>query len=320
MRLTLKPSKSIVLYSVDMIFYKRKHYKATGHEEMTLEQYILMRKKEDSLNEYDLSKRSENIRICVNYIFEYFDNYLENSPDSEKTFQEEKKQDKFRQIVSSYSPEIQDWLVDLNSRTGKHVHRQIRNLIDEDYFLLFDTDAEFRALSYKIYPKAIKRVKELEGEGEMIYNFIRDEHRRRSELSLTQQSAQITENIDKWISNTVKKHGVNIFAFCEDWCTYFFNATDLWEKSRKIRNHEFDSLLGYKGHELNSNTFWDYDYKPDGERFGLNTLYRNMPKKDFIKGKKQAFEAVMMYCWTHSQFNDEKYWEEYLDQLEAKGY
>ena len=48
---------------------------------MTLEQYILMRKKEDSLNEYDLSKRSENIRICVNPTFEYFDNYLENSPD-----------------------------------------------------------------------------------------------------------------------------------------------------------------------------------------------------------------------------------------------
>ncbi len=45
-----------------------------------------------------------------------------------------------------------------------------------------------------------------------------------------------------------------------------------------------------------------------------------MPKKDFIKGKKQAFEAVMMYCWTHSQVNGEKYWEEYLDQLEAKGY
>ena len=67
---------------------------------MTVEQYILMRKKEDNLNEYDLSKRSENIRICVNYIFEYFDNYLENSPDSEKTFLEEKKQDKLRKAIS----------------------------------------------------------------------------------------------------------------------------------------------------------------------------------------------------------------------------
>ena len=126
---------------------------------MTLEQYILMRKKEDGINEYDLSKRSENIRICVNYIFEYFDNYLENSPDSEKTFFEEQKQDKYRQIVSDYVPEVQDWLVEIYSRTGKYAHRHLQNLIyEETYFLLFNTDSEFRSLSYAIYPKAIKKV------------------------------------------------------------------------------------------------------------------------------------------------------------------
>ncbi len=149
---------------------------------MTLEQYILMRKKEDGLNEYDLSKRSENIRTCVNYIFEYFDNYLEYSPDSEKTFFEEKKQEKYRQIVSGYSQDVQDWLVGLNSRSGKYVHRHLQNLIDETYFLLFNTDSEFRSLSYAIYPKAIKKVKELEGEGKMIFNFIRDEHRKKASL------------------------------------------------------------------------------------------------------------------------------------------
>ena len=58
---------------------------------MRLEEYIVKRKAEDGINEFDWEKRAENTRICVNYIFEYFDNYLENSPDSEKTFQEEQK-------------------------------------------------------------------------------------------------------------------------------------------------------------------------------------------------------------------------------------
>ena len=287
---------------------------------MTLEQYILMRKKEDSLNEYDLSKRSENIRICVNYVFEYFDNYLENSPDSEKTFQEEKKQDKFRQMVSAYSPEIQDWLVDLYSRTGKHVQTQIRHLIDAEYFLLYSTDSEFRSLSYEIYPKAVKRVPALEGEGEMIYKFIRDEFRRRSEFTLDQQNAHITDSIDKWISNTYKKYGVNIYAYCTDWCMYFSGVPNLWEKPRKIRVHDCDSLLETKQEDLSSWLFWDYDYKSDGERFGLNTLYRNMPKKEFTKGKKQAFEAVMMHWWTHECTKEDGFWEEYQTQLEEKGY
>jgi len=282
---------------------------------MTLEQYILMRKKEDSLNEYDLSKRSENIRICVNYIFEYFDNYLENSPDSEKTFLEEKKQDKLRKAISAYSPDIQDWIVDFYSRTGKHVHTQLRNLIVDTYFLLYNTDSEFRSLSYAIYPKAIKKVKELEGEGEMIYNFIRDEHRKKSEFSIDQQSIHITDAIDKWISNTFKKYGVNVYAFCEDWLMYFTSTPDLWEKSRKIRNHDCDSLLDKNSLDLSNWMFWDYDYKPDGERFGLNALYRTMPKKDFTKGKKQAFEAVMMYCYLHSYVIDGKLWEEYYEKL-----
>lgn len=287
---------------------------------MTLEQYILMRKKEDGLNEYDLSKRSENIRICVNYIFEYFDNYLENSPESEKTFLEEQKQDKYRQLVSKYSPDVQDWLVELNSRSGKHVHKHLHKLIDERYFLLFSTDAEFRSLSYAVYPKAVKKIAELENEGEMIYNFIRDEHRIQSEFTLEQQGIHITDDIDKWISNTFKKYGVNIFAFCADWCSYFAETPNLWEKSRKKRDHEYDSMLGSKKYDLNNYMFWEYDYKSDGERFGLNALYRNMPKKDFIKGKKQAFDAVMLQWWTHSWDNDETFWESYLSQLEEKNY
>lgn len=94
--------------------------------------------KEDGINEYDLSKRSKNIRICVNYIFEYFDNYSENSPDAEKTFIEERKQEKYRKIVSRYSPDVQDWLVNLNSRSRKHGHKYLRELIDDRYFFKSD--------------------------------------------------------------------------------------------------------------------------------------------------------------------------------------
>ena len=222
--------------------------------------------------------------------------------------------------MSKYSSDVQDWLVELHSRSGKYVHRQIRNLIDDTYFLLFSSDSEFRSLSYSIYPKAIKRVKELEGEGEMIYNFIRDEHRIRSEFTLEQQNIHITEDIDKWISATFKKYAVNIFAFCDEWCSYFYEKPNLWEKDRKKRIHQYDSLLEDRNYNLNSYMFWNYEYKDGGDRFGLNTLYRNMPKKDYTKRRKQAFDAVMMYLWTHSYVNGEEDWEEYRTQLEGKDY
>ena len=46
---------------------------------MKLEEYILKRKTEDGINEFDRDKRAENTRICVNYVFEYFNNYLETT-------------------------------------------------------------------------------------------------------------------------------------------------------------------------------------------------------------------------------------------------
>jgi hypothetical protein len=60
---------------------------------MKLEEYIFKRKKEDGINEYDLDKRSENIRICVNYIFEYFNNYIDTRSVEEKTILHYKKID-----------------------------------------------------------------------------------------------------------------------------------------------------------------------------------------------------------------------------------
>jgi hypothetical protein len=38
-----------------------------------------------------------------------------------------------------------------------------------------------------------------------------------------------------------------------------------------------------------------------------------MPKKAFIKGRKQEFEIIMMYYWVHEIVgDDENYWNDYL--------
>ena len=54
------------------------------------------------------------------------------------------------------------------------------NLLTDDYFLLYDSEAEFRALSYEVYPKAVKKFKFLEGQSEMVFRFIKDAHRIRN--------------------------------------------------------------------------------------------------------------------------------------------
>ena len=40
-----------------------------------------------------------------------------------------------------------------------------------------------------------------------------------------------------------------------------------------------------------------------------------MPKKPFVKGRKQELEILMMYYWIHSMVGDEEdYWQKYLNK------
>ncbi|WP_286947191.1 hypothetical protein [Acetobacterium sp. UBA5834] len=40
-----------------------------------------------------------------------------------------------------------------------------------------------------------------------------------------------------------------------------------------------------------------------------------MPKKSFIKGRKQELEILFMYYWLHDMEGDSDYWQEYLEMV-----
>lgn len=281
---------------------------------MKLEEYIAKRKKEDGINEFDLEKTAENTRICVNYIFEYFNNYLESRDADNETILHLDKIDKYRRLLNEYDLDIQEWLVSLYSSYGNFINRQMKKYLTDDYFLLYDSEAEFRALSYEVYPKIIKKFKYLEGHSEMIFRFIKDEHRIQSRFR-EYDDYYISEEINEWILSTYNKYGVNIYKFCESWVEYFYNNPDMWPKGHKKKSKYYDEYHNNRPKYINESFLWDYDYKQKSNLFGLDTLYRRMPKKAFIRGRKQDLEIIMMYCWLHCIETDIGYWEEYSNKV-----
>lgn len=263
---------------------------------MKLEEYIAKRKKEDGINEFEYEKRMENTRICTNYVFEYFNNYLDTLPADERTVLQDKKNEKYRILLTNkgYNLEMTEWLVCMYSSYGKYMDKNLMNAINDDYFLLYDNEAEFRALSYEVYSKTIKRFPFLEGQSEMIYKYLKEAHYVRNLFHWKEY--YISPEINEWIDKTYKKYGVNIYNFCMEWVDFYFDHPEIWPKGSK--NSE-----GY------------YNYKQTKNLFGLDQLYRQLPKKKFIKGKKQELEIVLMYCWLHDIDDDDEYWEEYIQKV-----
>ena len=60
---------------------------------------------------------------------------------------------------------------------------------------------------------------------------------------------------------------------------------------------------------------YDYEYKQKSNLFNLDSLYRKIPKKSFIKGRKQELEILFMYYWLHDMQGDSDYWNEYLEMV-----
>lgn len=272
---------------------------------MKLEEYVEKRKKEDGINEFDKNKKDENLKLCVNYIFEYFNNYLDITELETTMIAKEEKLDKYHKQLRDYDSEIREWLVNIYSEYGnfldKSIGRRVKN--EKTYFYLLSEDSEFRSLSYECYAEYIKKFPYLKGQEEMLYKFLKEYHRVESNQSLW-NIPKINEEIDEWVEKTKNKYGVNLYRFALDWVNYFYDATELWGK-----NHKKKSDLEYKKYE--------YDYKNGDNLFNIDSLYRNMPKKPFTKGKKQEIEILLMYYWLNDMVGDEDgYWDEYLNKIE----
>ncbi|MDQ0157502.1 argonaute-like protein implicated in RNA metabolism and viral defense [Robertmurraya andreesenii] len=76
---------------------------------LSLEEYISKRKKEDRINEFDIESKAQNMQTCMNYIFEYFNQYLDDSKLDEKTVLNEERLEKYKNSLRQYESDIQEW-------------------------------------------------------------------------------------------------------------------------------------------------------------------------------------------------------------------
>lgn len=270
---------------------------------LSIEEYIARRKKEDKLNEFDLDARTQNMKICVDYIFEYFNNYLNTTGAEEKTVLHSEKLEKYRKQLEEYEPEVRDWAVNMYDEYGKQVHKYIGNMLKEnELFSLYNTDSEFRAISYDCYTKLIKKLPFLKEQTEMLFLFIKNYHAVKRQKHFDLGLPTITEEISDWLENTLTKHQVNLAEFADNWINRFYDNEDIWPASHRKKSQ-------------NTWKKYDYDYKQKSNLFNLDSLYRKMPKKSFIKGRKQEFEILFMYYWLHYIEGDSDYWQEYLEKV-----
>ncbi len=245
---------------------------------LSLEEYISKRKKEDRMNEFDIESKAQNMQTSMNYIFEYFNQYLDESKMDEKTVLNEERLEKYKNSLRHYESEILEWLVGIYDDFDKQLNRSIVSYLKkDDLFYLYNTDQEFRSASYDCYAQLIKKNHFLKEQTEMLFLFIKDHHRIQSNPRMDFENIYISEEVEEWIKKTWDKYQVNLLTFASDYVSRFFDREETWDVKHRIRSK--DSWRKY-----------EYDYKQKSNLFNINSLHRRISKKPFIRGKKQLLK------------------------------
>lgn len=271
---------------------------------LRVEEYIYQRKTEDGLNEFDNSLKMENTKKVIDYVFEYFNQYLTENAIDERTVLQNEKILKLQKQLDIYDEDVQNWLLNIYETYDKQIHRSIINLLKkEDTFFLYYSDNDFRSCSYDIYANLIKKNSFLKDQTESLFNFIKDHHRIQSEKDDISRYPYISQEISDWVDKTWKSYNVNLWAFASDYASRFYNDPSLWPSKHKKKSKE-----NYQE--------YDYDYKQKTNLFNINNLYTRISNKPFMKRKKQMLEILIMHEWLHSIWGDEdNYWEEYSNKV-----
>ena len=273
---------------------------------LKLEEYIEKRKTEDGMNEFDSSQKINYIRSCIDYIFEYFDQYLPIQGAEKRTVAENEKLMKYQKTLRDYTPDIQEWFVSIYDTYGKQANKMITGYVnDVDDFLFMYEEAEFRSLSYDCYASLIKKCPFLKNQAEMLYKFIREYHIKETN-AYVEFMPDISPKITKWLQDTVTKYNINISMGLDCYLNKFWDNPEAWPARSRIKLEY--PILDRK---------YRYNYKRKTNVFNIDGLYNRLAHKPFIKGHKKQMEILMMYLWTHNiDGDDDNYWDDYLLQQE----
>lgn len=272
---------------------------------LTLEEYIAKRKKESKINEFSDIQKLENLRICTGFVLDYFTRYLDISDEELKSGLHQNKVNELRSKLNDFNEDVASWIVDLYDKYDLRIDMRIWNCMrNTENLFLYYTENDFRELSYKCYNDNAKKMPFLKNQGEMLFCLIKNLYEIKcacSHISTTIESMPFLKQctID-WIETTLVKYNVNIIGFVEGYCMNFFDKTYVYTPAKNPYDSPIEKEYNFKGITKNL--------------FDIDTLYKNVGYKPFIKGHKQELELLIIFFWLTSIMSaDEKeYWEKYL--------
>lgn len=264
---------------------------------LKLEDYIIKRKKADKIDEFDLKKHSENMATVINYVTDYFNNYLSIEDYDYERLKTQKVIDKFKKNIEKKYPETYEYIIsyywDNKVRLDKYIEKAYENIKDSE---LFYREDDYNKVAEYVIEKKLNCVV-----NEVLFSKLsliaREYKRLQSEAPSVSEMKELDNSLVDWVKGVYRKYQV-----------------DLLEYSRGVAYHYYETYVESK-YDRENDTFYyinKYDYRYQENPFDINDIYVRNEHREFIKDKKGELEMLIMYWWLNYEISDLDYWPEYV--------
>lgn len=266
-----------------------------------IEDYIHMRKGKDKLDEFDFSKRSENMGTIIQYVSEYFNNYLTPEDYSEEILKLQQNLEKSRKRLEEDYPKshlfIENFYMEHQKRVDTFIGKVVQNSLEAPIYYRFSDYMDIaKEVLYNRMLMKDESEETLNNVAIAVEEYVIKWNTEPDRSSMKELDAVIV----KWVIDAYDEYGVNLFDF-----TYEY--IDDWGKKYTETTYSRDTEEFYL---INH-----YDYQYQDNPFDINKWYEQHKDRPFIEGKKYFLEMLMMYIWLFDILDDPSYWGEYTQLM-----
>lgn len=253
---------------------------------MKIEEYIKLRKKQDMLNEMDISKKVENIEKLIAYIFDFYKLYEGENKDVKKTLKENNRIIKYQREIDQFSDESQIWLIKIFNQHGVKIEKHLKWILDNNQvYLLINNEKSMEKLSYSVFTRAVKKYDFLNDYPMEIIKFMLDYHKIASQKK--KMNLKISKEAKLVVKEMYSEFGINLIAWANNYIAIFLDDSDLWPITHRIINKVDNKMT--------------YNINGPSNLFALNKVIDSIPLEDDVvkymkKHKKSIVEVLRMNC------------------------
>lgn len=265
---------------------------------LTIENYIASRKKKDKLDEFDFQKHSENMGAVIQYVMEYFNEYLNLEDYSYEQVKTQQVIDKFKEGIIENFPTTYEFIISYywsnKKRVDKLVSKAYEEIEDIEIFYLPEDDR-------KVAEYVCKNKLKVVATEELLSNIaIMSKEYRESQIEKPSISdmKELDNAISDWVIEVYRKYNVNLLDFAREISYKFYERYVDREYDGQTKTHYY----------INK-----YDYRYQDNPFNINDIYNRNKHREFIDGHKGELEMLIMYFWLLEDVHDESYWPEYVN-------